>query len=240
MATEASNFPLEEPPPDTRPPLSRLLSHTSHEFRSPLGVVAGYIHMLLKDRANLSDQQRRMLEEAEKSCVRMIALLREVSELAYLESGKAKFHRDPVDVLRLFREVAAEVPPLPDRAVAIDVDGDEGQVDGDAARLKTAFAAVLVALRRELVTSDRLGVHVDRTSGDYGPTVRVTIGEADRIHERLASDASALAPFNEWRGGNGLSLSTARRVIEAHSGRICGPGDGGKAGATILLPASHS
>jgi K+-sensing histidine kinase KdpD len=240
MATEASNSRPEETSAETRPVLSRLLSLTAHEFRSPLTVVSGYIRMLLKDRAGpLSDQQRRLLEEAEKSCARMSALLGEVSELAYLEAGTAAFNRSTVEVLRLFRELAAEVPPLPDREVALDVEGVEGEVYGDAVRLKAAFASVLVALRRELVTSDRLAVHVDRTNGDHGPTVRVTIGEADRIHERLASDASTLAPFDEWRGGNGLSLTNARRVIEAHAGRICGTRDGGKAVATILLPASH-
>jgi len=239
MAEEAANS-RPATSADARPVVSRLLSLTVHEFRSPLTVVSGYIRMLLKDRAGpLSDQQRRILEEAEKSCGRMSALLGEVSELAHLEAGTAPFNRNTVDVLRLLREVAAEVPALPDRDVAIDVAGDEGEVHGDAVRLKTAFASVLLALRRELVTSDRLGVRVDRTTGDHGPKVRVTIGEADNIQERLAADESALAPFDEWRGGNGLSLTNARRVIEAHSGQILGTRDGGKAVATILLPASN-
>ena len=48
------------------PKWPRLLSLSVHEFRTPITVVAGYIRMLLKDRAGaLTDQQRRLLEEAE-------------------------------------------------------------------------------------------------------------------------------------------------------------------------------
>ena len=57
-------------PPD--PEWPRLLSLSVHELRTPMTVVAGYLRMLLKDRAGpVTDQQRRLLEEAEKSCGRL-------------------------------------------------------------------------------------------------------------------------------------------------------------------------
>ena len=69
----------------------RLLSLTVHEFRTPMTVVAGYLRMLLKDRAGpITEQQRRLLEEAEKSCARLSALLAEVSDLANLEAGTGR------------------------------------------------------------------------------------------------------------------------------------------------------
>ena len=77
----------------TDPKWPKLLSLTAHELRSPLTVVGGYIRMLLKDRAGpLTEPQRRLMEEAEKSCGRLSSLVAEVSELAHLESGKAAFN----------------------------------------------------------------------------------------------------------------------------------------------------
>jgi signal transduction histidine kinase len=241
MASAPSDSLPDGTSADKRPVVSRILALTAHEFRSPLSVVAGYIRMILTERAGaVSDQQRRLLEEAEKSCNRMSVLLAEVSELAHLEAGSVPLKRNTVDVLRLLREIVVEIPALPDRAVAIDVDGEPGEVHGDAARLKTALSSVLLALRRELVTSDRLAVRVDGSNDTEGPRVRVTIGDANRIDELLASGPSVLAPFDEWRGGNGLRLTNARRVIEAHAGEIWGVRDGGRAIATIYLPASRS
>jgi signal transduction histidine kinase len=46
--------------------------------------------------------------------------------------------------------------------------------------------------------------------------------------------------FDEWRGGSGLILPVARRIIEAHGGRIWGAPGARKAGARIQLPASGS
>ena len=82
---------MSSAPPD--PKWSRLLGLSVHEFRTPMTVVAGYIRMLLKDRAGpLSDQQRRLLEEAEKSCGRLTALLTEVSDLSNLEALCVRCH----------------------------------------------------------------------------------------------------------------------------------------------------
>jgi signal transduction histidine kinase len=218
--------------------LPKLLSLTVHEFRSPLTVVSGYIRMLLKDRAGpLQDQQRRILEEAEKSCARLSTLLAEVSELAHLEAGTATFNRSPVDLLRLLREAAAELAPLPDREITIDVDGEPVRVNGDAVRLKGAFTSLLLGLRRELVTSNRIAVRVQRHDGAPATAV-VTICEEARVERLLQTPASELAAFDEWRGGSGLSLATARRIVAAHGGRISGGRDDGKAVAVIAFPVA--
>lgn len=236
--TEAAGDAREDSAPVEKPALSRLLSLTVHEFRSPLTVVSGYIRMLLKERAGpISDQQRRLLEEAEKSCGRMSGLLSEVSELAHLEAGTAPFNRHPLDVLRLLRELVTELPPLPDREVTIDVDGVAADVNGDAVRLKAALGSILLALRRELVSSDRIAVRVDRpAAGATDAGIRITVAEATHVDSLLTLEPSALSPFDEWRGGNGLSLIYARRVIEAHGGRIFGLRDGVKTFAAIHLP----
>src|SRR5215212_5767902 len=103
----------------------KILSLSVPEFRTPMTVVAGYIRMLLKDRAGpLSDQQRRLLEEAEKSCARLTALLTEVSELSSLEGGTAPFNRQRTDLNKSLRDAVEQQPPLPDREVAIDLQLD--------------------------------------------------------------------------------------------------------------------
>ena len=70
--------------------LPRTLSLAVHELRTPVTVVAGYLRMLLKEQAGpLNDKQQRMLEEAERSCGRISALVSELSELGRLEGGEA-------------------------------------------------------------------------------------------------------------------------------------------------------
>lgn len=225
---------MPSPPIDPRWP--KLLSLSVHEFRTPMTVVSGYIRMLLKERAGaLNDQQRRLLEEAEKSCGRLSALVSEVSELSNLEAGTLTFNRQRTDLHAALRQAADQLPPLPDReiAVALELGAAPATLPGDPVRLAQAFSSIFGALRRELVTSDRLIVR--ETSGGAG-AIELRIGDEETL---AAFDADAERPlFDEWRGGVGLSLPVARRVIEAHGGTLSGAPGGRKTGASVMLPAA--
>ena len=228
---------MEPAPVDPRWP--QLLSLAVHEFRTPMTVVAGYIRMLLKDRAGpVSDQQRRLLEEAEKSCTRLSALLTEMSELGALEKGAATFNKSGVDLRALLRDAAAGLPEITDREVRVEVSTGDGAatLQGDPIRLRAAFTSVLYGLRRELVASPRLLVR-ESIRRDGGRTVSwIAIGDEEQIDALQAAAPDALTPFDEWRGGVGLSLAIARRVVNAHGGTMWSPANGAKAAAVIMIP----
>lgn len=223
--------------PATDPRWPKVLSLSVHEFRTPITVVAGYIRMLLKDRAGpLNDNQRRLLEEAEKSCARLSALLAEVSELSNLEAGTAPLNKGSVDVAALLREAVATLPPMPDRDVPVTLDLNEEPVpfQGDAARLTQGFGAVIAALRRELIGEDGLTVR-GRAAGD---AYEILIGDPETIAALQGESAAELGVFDEWRGGVGLSLAVARRILNAHGASIAAAPDGRKSGARIRLSRS--
>lgn len=225
---------MSDAPVDPRWP--KILSLSVHEFRTPMTVVAGYIRMLLKDRAGpLSEQQRGLLEQAEKSCARLTALLSEVGELSNLEGGTAPFNRQSTDLHRVLRDAVTQLPPLPDREVRVDLqlDGDRASIDGDPVRLAQALTSVIRSLQRELITDAPLVVRQQRADGGR---YEIRIGDDETLGLFDGEDPGTRAPFDEWRGGSGLILPVARRIIEAHGGRLwAAPGDR-KSGARITLP----
>jgi signal transduction histidine kinase len=228
---------MTSPPP--HPNWPRILGLSVHEFRTPLTVVSGYVRMLLKDTAGpLNDKQRWMLQEAEKSCARMSALVAEASELANLEAGKLPINRGSTDLHRLLSEAIAALPPVTDRDIEVNLAVGDGSatVQADSVRLKAAFSAVLFAIRRELVSSNRIFVR-ERTGEYMGRRASwIAIGDADHIDALSTAAPDTLTTFEEWRGGCGLSLAVARWVVEAHGGAVWSPSDGAKAAAVIVLP----
>ena len=217
----------------------RLLGLAVHEFRTPITVVAGYIRMLLKERAGaITDQQRKLLEEAEKSCGRLSALVAEMSDLSALEGGTASLNRGRVVLGQIVGEVISALPELPDRRVSVELQEgpDPVTVDGDPTRLRLALTSLLLALRRELITSERLVVRIAGPDGRSAAS-RIAIADPDRIDAVASTDAAALVPFNEWRGGSGLSLAVARRIIVQHGGMLYGAqSEDDKAAAVVVLP----
>ena len=216
----------------------KILSLSVHEFRTPMTVVAGYIRMLLKDRAGpLSDQQRGLLEQAEKSCARLTALLSEVSDLSSLEGGTAPFNRQRTDLHKALRDAVSQLPPLPDREVRVDLQlaGDHAPIDADPVRLAQALTSVIRSLQRELISDAPLVVRQHAASPD---DYEIRIGDDDTLALFDAEDPGAREPFDEWRGGSGLILPVARRIIEAHGGRIWAAPGGRQAGARITLPSA--
>jgi two-component system phosphate regulon sensor histidine kinase PhoR len=220
MSPADKDLQLESAAPVALATLSEALSHAAHELRGPLSVMVGYLRMLLKDPPTMSvDQQRHLLELVDRSCGRFHELLKEVSDLAKLEKDGAKLNRGAVDLLRLLNEASAELSPMPDREVAVDVTGVSVRVNADALQLKAAFRSILFALRRELVASDRIAVRVDR---DSPQSVIIRIGEAARFDRLLNSSPEDLGIFDERRGGCGMTLAIARLVLEAHGGSLSG------------------
>jgi signal transduction histidine kinase len=209
----------------------RLVSLAVHELRTPATVIGGYLRLLLKDRAGpLSDDQRRLVEEAEKSCGRIAVLLAELSDLAHLDLGDAPIQHQTIDLAAVLREVVDEAAVGTDiPAVTFRDEGGRASFDGDAARLKAAFAAVVRSIQRELPMER--GIVVRRLSQSASTIVTVSTAEmADAVAQ--ASDER----FDELRGGMGLALPLARHVIHEHGGRLAILSDRPRTGVAVIFP----
>lgn len=221
----------------------QLVSLAVHEFRTPASVVGGYLRMLQRDAdSGLSERQRRMVDEAEKSCARLVAIVAELSELGKLESGAIALSRQPVDVFAMIGEVAELVHEGRDREVRLEVRGSDSgaTISGDIPRLRAAFDAVFRAILREkpgpaTVVADR---RID--SRDGRRCAIVVVSEPATVQQALDG---APGPFDDRRGGLGLALPLARRVIEGLGGSIWSPGGDeplARGSAIVSLPLTES
>jgi signal transduction histidine kinase len=220
--------------PTSKDAWPEFLSLAVHELRTPAGVVGGYLRMLLNDKtAPLSDHQRKMIGEAEKSCERLVALIAEMSEVSKLDAGSIKLGHDPLDLFTMVEEVAKTVHEAEDRKVRLDVRGtpDGATMTGDGPRLRQALSAVFRAILRE--QAGPCTVVVDRRLDDRsaGGSAIIVVAEEGAVQSAYAS---APAAFDDMRGGLGLALPLARRVIEGHLGRLSSPAGAVERGAAII------
>ncbi len=217
--------------------LPRALSLAVHELRTPVTVVSGYLRMLLKEQGGpISEPQRKMLEEMERSCARIAALVTEMSELGKLESGDLAVARQPFDFAALVAELASGMHEGHDRGVTLELRGANARLDvvGDRARLGAAVGALLHAALRERGEAGIVVAHCARSDAG-GSWALLAIGDEADVAALVAAQGEA--GFDEWRGGLGLALPVARRVVAAHGGAIwSAPGDRPRAGSAMRIP----
>jgi signal transduction histidine kinase len=221
------------PPDDSYPPL---ISLAVHEFRTPASVVGGYLRMLQKDQdPPMSERQRRMIEEADKSCARLVAIVAELSEIGKLDSGLIKLARRPLELFSLVAEVAELVHEASERDVKLKLIGpSEGApMTGDPTRLRAAFDAIFRAILREKPGPSTVVAERRLDTIDGHRCAIVIVADDGRVQEAYGVKAT---PFDDNRGGMGLALPLARRVIEGHGGRVHSPaGESGGADSSDPL-----
>jgi signal transduction histidine kinase len=221
-----------------------LLSLISHEFSSPISAVLGYLRMVLKDPQALSGPHRGMVQNAQQSAEKIAAYVAQLRNLSRLAAGGVSFTRSNIDIGALLETEAASQPPLHDgREISVSFrnEAPEAVVLGDADRLKAAFSALIVAVRRELVTTDELCVSLRRDQSNGRAMLRVTMGGNDRIAELEQASPADLTAFDEFRGGMGFIVPLARHILEAHQAQIWAPATSEpnsqqRAAAIVLFP----
>lgn len=204
-------------------PYPELISLAVHEFRTPASVVGGYLRMLQSDQdPPMNERQLRMIDQAARSCERLVALVAELSEIGKLDSGLIAIAQQRVDLFALIEDAGAAVPDANDRDVRLTLGGPSSgaPISGDAGRLRAAFDAVFRAILREKPGPAVVVAERRRETRDNREFAVVIVADEGRVQEVRDSEPGT---FDDMRGGLGLVLPLARRVIERHGGDIWSP-----------------
>lgn len=218
------------------------LSNLSHEFKTPLFSIQGYVHTLLEGAIKDDEVNQHFLEKTAQGIERLTSLVNDLEEIARLESGEVTLEMETFDIYSLTRDVFEEVEFKADtRNIRFSVKkGCERPfyVVAD----KDKIRQVLVNLLDNSIKYGKQNGNTIVSFYDMGDNILVEvtddgIGIAEqhipRLFERFYRvDKSR----SREQGGTGLGLAIVKHIIEAHQQTInvrSKPGVGSTFGFTL-------
>jgi signal transduction histidine kinase len=205
---------------------SNFLNITSHELRTPISAIKGYIQMILKEKlGEINDEQKKSLEIALRNANRLDNLIQDLLDISRLDSGRMKFIPEKTNINNMIKETVETMKTLADKKqikinTMIDQNLPDLTIDGE--RIKQVIINLLNNAIKFSPNSSTIKIYVRKKQDE----ILVEIEDLGRgIPENQKDnifDAFYQVKSNEDKklGGVGLGLAISRGIILAHGGRI--------------------
>ena len=201
----------------------RFVSDASHELRTPIAVIQGYVNML--DRWGKDDEQilRESIEALKNESEHMKNLVEQLLFLARGDSGRQTLNMAETDLAEIVREVMEESSMIDGKHEYYMAGGPVSvKITGDGAMLKQALRIFVQNAAKYSNEGDTITLKAGLDNGvpfysvqDEG--IGMQSSEVVHVFERFYRSDSARSSSE---GGTGLGLSIAKWIVDAHGGVI--------------------
>ena len=203
-----------------------MVANVSHDLRTPLTSLQGYLETLLIKEGELSEEERRhYLGLAVKHGRRLSQLTAELFELAMLESREADLHFEPFSLAELVQDVAQKFKlEAEKREICLETEIPKGApfVSADIALIERVLENLIEnaikytpeggTIRLSLILGrGRIAARVSDTG------VGIPEAEIPHIFERFYRVEKSRGEGPE---GTGLGLAIAQRILQLHGSPI--------------------
>ncbi|MFE4541412.1 sensor histidine kinase [Arthrobacter sp. NPDC056727] len=218
------------------------VSNVSHEFRTPLTSILGYVELLLDDDDDdLTDSQRGPLEIIRRNSERLLTL---VSDLLSSRNGQLLVTPEAVNVAELVRtSVTAALPRAAESGIRLRADApDRLEAHIDAARISQVLDNLVSNAIKYSPDGGDVVVSLRSEDGHMVCSVSDTgMGMSQQDQEEVfAKFFRSAAVRNSTIPGVGLGLSISKAIVEAHGGRVSLASEVGKGTTfTFAVPVQN-
>ena len=203
-----------------------LIANVSHDLRTPLATLQGYIETLLLKEDSLGPEERRSyLQTAIKHCERLSKLVSELLELAKLDSADVRVAREPFNLSELAHDVVQKFQLKADEkhiALATKIAKDLPFVNADIGLIERVLENLIEnAIQNTpgggaislVLTPQNENIAIQVSDTGYGIPAEEQVHIFDRFYQLDKRRKSE-------QGHSGLGLAISKKIIELHDRSI--------------------
>ena len=215
--------------------LQKFLSDASHELKTPLTVVRGYLDIL--SQPNVSEDVRLSAEKALKQSIRMQKIIDDLLQLAEIRGSEARLDT-PIDLAVLVKEALEDLANL-DSGHILKIDIPESLlIQGNPEQIERLISNLIGNIQAHVPTGSKVSVHLSQEA----ETIQLSFEDGGPgFPEGILGDDAKPVRFrkgdSQKSGSTGLGLSMIYEVVENHRGSVeIGKSALGGARISITLP----
>lgn len=203
----------------------KMLSNMSHDLKTPLTVILGYVEQLNQNRHLSEEAHEEVVTRLHDKTISVIGLLRQFFDLVKLESGDDEFLIEKVSINEICRKNILEFYEL-SKSKGLKVEVDIPEQNYSILGNEDALSRILSNLISNAIRYGSDGGIIGLTMHGSGENVAIEIWDRGRgidekhhehVFERLYTLDDARNP--EFQG-SGLGLSITKRLMEVMDGEI--------------------
>jgi signal transduction histidine kinase len=202
------------------------LNTTSHELRTPVASIKGYIQMLLKQTlGEITEEQKKALEVLLRNTNRLDHLIQDILDISRLESGTMKFITEKTDATKMIKEIAETMQVSADlKRIKINSDIQKGIPDLmiDQERIKQVLMNLVDNAIKFSPDGSMIQIKARKEKEDVVFEVQdfgrgIPKNKQKKIFERFYQVDSGI---DRKFGGVGLGLTISKKIIDTYGGQI--------------------
>ena len=227
------------------------ISTASHEMRTPVASIEGYLGLALNPKtATIDERARKYLEEAHASSKHLGRLFKDLLDVTKLDDKKIRVQLTPVEMVSTVRSIAnGQVPMMSEKGIHYTFGANAARSDNTSRVVnQEVYASVDIDFLREAV-NNLVENAIKYTASGGGIWVNVR-GDDDRVLINVTDTGIGISPddlkhvFQKFYradnsqtrtvGGTGLGLYLVKQRVEAMGGKVWAESSFGE-GSTFYL-----
>lgn len=203
------------------------IGNVSHELKTPLFTVQGYISTLIDGAVNDKVLRDKYLARADKGVERLIYIIKDLDMITKFESGDLSLNIEPFDIVKIIQNVFELLEmKAAKKKITLTFDityNNPIMVNGDKERIQQVLSNLIVNSIKYGNTKGTTEVSIENLIKNK-VIVRVTDNgegiEKENIPRLFERFYRVDKTGSRKEGGSGLGLAIVKHIIEAHNERI--------------------
>jgi two-component system phosphate regulon sensor histidine kinase PhoR len=219
------------------------VANVSHELKTPLTSIKGFIETLLDGAVNQKETARKFLTIIYQETERLNNIIHDLLDLSKLESGKTELRKKPINLNQLLEEIILSVDNrLREKQLELKRDIQATIISGDEDLLREVIINLLDNAIKYTPECGSIQIGSHETSEGIVFYIKdngfgVPKESLSRIFERFYRVDKGRS---RAMGGTGLGLSIVKHIIERHGGKVSVVSELGKGSQFSFLIPYHT